>query len=605
MGETRRSNGFVRSVKVVLMSVALWAALIAFAAAESITSFDVEYVVKADNTVTVTETIVYDFGSLQRRGIFREVLPVHPQSASAWYKTRSVGIHPVSVTRNGQTERYVNEANQGMFLRIGDPNVYITGAHEYRITYVLEGALSQYEDGHTELYWNVTGSDWSVPINDVSVSVRTEGGVLLLPEHACYTGPSGSTRACDDKVILGSGARTEARFVEGGLRPGEQLTIGQAVNPVQPVQPLERWRWVPFLAALPVLVFFVLAVRVYVWRTRYRRRESIITQFEPYGAMKPMFTGVLFDNRLDPRDLTSGLVYLAQQGFIRVTHRQEEHFGILKSDDYEVTLLRPVSEVENEFQKALLELLFYGQEGMIERAAGLTEESSVAGLEVGKAVRLSALKRSNKKRRINAVIYQQLKRTIKQELIDLGYVEQRSAFGMMLYLILSGIGFFVFAPAFLFDVNPWLGAGSILLSIGSFFLLAFATERRTEPGYSALNHLKGFKRFLSVTEKERYAFHNAPQKSPQQFMANLPYAIAFGVEKEWADAFKDIPLNAPEWYHSDVPGSTFNAVALTQDIGSFSDAFSTTTRPQSSGSSGSSGGGFSGGGGGGGGGGSW
>ena len=110
---------------------------------------------------------------------------------------------------------------------------------------------------------------------------------------------------------------------------------------------------------------------------------------------------------------------------------------------------------------------------------------------------------------------------------------------------------------------------------------------------------KGFKDFLSTTEKERYKFHNAPARNTQQFMEYLPYAIAFGVEKEWAEVFKDIPLDQPSWYSSQ-NNSTFNAVAFTHNLSAFS-----TSVSSSSGSSGSSGAGSAGGGGGGGGGGSW
>jgi uncharacterized membrane protein len=119
-------------------------------------------------------------------------------------------------------------------------------------------------------------------------------------------------------------------------------------------------------------------------------------------------------------------------------------------------------------------------------------------------------------------------------------------------------------------------------------------QRRTLKGYEALNYLKGFKDYLSTTEKERYKFHNAPALNPEQYMEYLPYAIAFGVEKEWAEVFKDIQITPPDWYQSDVP-KQFNAPAFAASLSSFS-----TSLSSSAGTSGSSGGGSSGGGGGGG-----
>ena len=109
--------------------------------------------------------------------------------------------------------------------------------------------------------------------------------------------------------------------------------------------------------------------------------------------------------------------------------------------------------------------------------------------------------------------------------------------------------------------------------------------------------------FLSVTEKERYTFFNAPEKSPELFMKYLPYAIAFKVEKEWSKVFEGITMPNPSWYEGGSM-STFSATALASDIGAFSSSV-VSSSTSSSGTSGSSGGGSSGGGGGGGGGGSW
>jgi uncharacterized membrane protein len=120
-------------------------------------------------------------------------------------------------------------------------------------------------------------------------------------------------------------------------------------------------------------------------------------------------------------------------------------------------------------------------------------------------------------------------------------------------------------------------------------------------GYEALDHLKGFREFLSVTNKERFAFHNAPKKNPTQFMEYLPYAIAFGVEEKWSDIFKDMTIPNPEWYDGGAAHS-FSATNLTTSLGAFSTAFAVSSGSKGSASSG---GGSVGGGGGGGGGGSW
>jgi hypothetical protein len=112
--------------------------------------------------------------------------------------------------------------------------------------------------------------------------------------------------------------------------------------------------------------------------------------------------------------------------------------------------------------------------------------------------------------------------------------------------------------------------------------------------------IEGFKLFLSVTEKERLKFHNAPVKKPELFEKFLPYAMVLKVEKEWAKQFEGIYTKPPSWYQGN--WNTFSVGYLASSLNSFSSSASSTiaTSPASSSgfSGGSSGGGFGGGGGG-------
>ncbi len=108
----------------------------------------------------------------------------------------------------------------------------------------------------------------------------------------------------------------------------------------------------------------------------------------------------------------------------------------------------------------------------------------------------------------------------------------------------------------------------------------------------------GFKLYLNVVEKDRLKFTDAPEKTPERFSRLLPFAIALGVEKEWAKQFEgiDITQSTNGWY-SGQNMAAFSAGMLVSDLNSgFSSAVSSNTSVSSSG--GSSGGGFGGGGGG-------
>jgi uncharacterized membrane protein len=153
--------------------------------------------------------------------------------------------------------------------------------------------------------------------------------------------------------------------------------------------------------------------------------------------------------------------------------------------------------------------------------------------------------------------------------------------------------------------------------------------RKTQKGASEAAQWQAFKAYLTDIEK-----HANLEEAREQFETYLPYAIAFGIEKEWVKKFTKVNTPVPIWYdpfprpiHTSGTGGRRGmgspvatgggAPSLDQAAG---DAFSGLDRmstgffnmldsasstlvsaPSSSGSGGFSGGGFSGGGGGGGG----
>ena len=142
--------------------------------------------------------------------------------------------------------------------------------------------------------------------------------------------------------------------------------------------------------------------------------------------------------------------------------------------------------------------------------------------------------------------------------------------------------------------SPYLLSGLIVVGFGRIM------PARTLQGTRALEGVLGFEEFLTRVEVDRF---DRVIKTPELFEKFLPYAMALGVEKNWAQAFESIVTTAPAWYQgSDL--AQFNTRGFTSRMGDMaSRAGSTmTSAPRSSGGSGfssggSSGGGFGGGGG--------
>jgi len=547
--------------------------------AEVIRSFVSDITLESDGSFSISETIVYDFEDEDRHGIFRFIPTKHWQESEELFKERYLEIENLSVSVDGEEAMFQRSENVGeLEVKIGDPDRTINGEHTYVINYTVQGGLTYYDEGGVDLYWNATGNGWEVPIENALVRVSDPEGVALQ-EHHCYFGVSGSTEECPS--VLGKGAY---EFGPASLSLSEGLTIALALDPtLVDKQIMERLSVWP-LWLLGALVWFVWLIWfLYRYYVAHKTGASIIAQYEPYKDFKPMYTGLLFDGRIDPHDITAGIVYLAEQGFFKIKHVGKKKFFFIDTDDYEIELLRPYSEVATDFQKQIFTLLFK------------------EGATIGSTVVLSELAKDTSQQKENYKVVTALQSAAEKDLVSQGFYEHKWNMPLKLSLALLIVLLTLLVFTFLIgaEMTSLIAIASLTFLFSS-VITAFFYRRRTRKGYEALDYLKGFKLFLSVTDKERFAFHNAPQKSPEQFMEYLPYAIAFKVEKEWAKVFEGITIPTPSWYE-DNTGGTFSALYLTNSLGTFSSSVASSGVSSSA----SSGGGSSGGGAGGGGGGSW
>jgi uncharacterized membrane protein len=155
----------------------------------------------------------------------------------------------------------------------------------------------------------------------------------------------------------------------------------------------------------------------------------------------------------------------------------------------------------------------------------------------------------------------------------------------------------------------------IVTVIAMFLTMAFFAiimKRPTMRGRKLLDEMAGFRDYLEVAEKDELNLRNPPDKTPQLFEAYLPYALALGVDQQWAEKFAAVLSSvqetdgrpyAPVWYNGAWSVSDLS-VSTAHLSSSLNTAISSAVTPPGS-SSGGGGGGFSGGGGGGGGGGGW
>jgi len=548
-------------------------------AVERIESFETRMLIHESSRVMVEEVIIYDFGDGERHGIFRTI-PVVYDTAEGDVR---IEIDEINVLDAGGTAHpfSVKEKRRDIEIKIGDPDVLVTGLNHYTIQYRVNYALNHFES-YDELYWNVTGHGWDVPIDFVRATVlfskpQPRNSIL----NSCYAGPRGSVTPCELTVFTpGKNGMKGIVFSHDIFAPGEGLTIA-AGFPKGSVEITNRPVYTLFTAGsllgalLPaVLAFIYLFLRWFKYGKDPEGRGTIIAQYDAPDDLSPMEVGLLIDESTHADDLGAELIYLAQKGYVKI--KQEVSGKILKKKTYSLERTKKKDTKDlHPFQVLLLDKLF--------------KDSAVVWVD-----------------EMKGEFHQELK-----EVHD------------TLYAFQTQRGYFVKNPKKVRGMYAGFGAGVMVvgyilgwfgvpipfaLSVVSVGLVtlafAFVMPKRTKKGVLAREHAFGLKLYLKVAEKDRIAFHNAPAKGSSEFLKWLPYAMVFGVEKQWAKIFRNITVKDPSWYQGVYPDG-INTIAFARSLGSFHSAANKTLGSAPSGGSGSGGGGFSGGGFGGGGGGSW
>ena len=570
-----------------------------------ITSFHSDIAIAHDSTLTVTEDIRVNFGSLSKHGIFRTI-PLRYRYSDT--QDRYYLLEVKSVTNGTSRLPYDDSvSNDNEVIKIGDPNRLVSGSQRYVITYSVVGAMNSFPD-RNELFWNVDGALWPVPKAEVSATVGVPAG--SLQKSACYEGPPGSTEVCthtdgSDRADfsstrqLGSG---EEMSVATALDPAAVAVPAPLLEPRQRQFPQDAFDLTPLTVGLFVLLTLLgLGLVAWNWWVHGRDRayltqhylasapsaatdapaepqrtlplfapETLVVEFGPPQNMRPAELGLILDESADTKDVTATIVDLAVRGYLTIAASPHQ---------VEWTLTKKGGPMETlvQYERTLFYGLFAGRD----------------------TVTLSDLKGTfaPNLRKAEKEIYAD---ALSRRLFTSSPNQARTAWGCMGFaLVLVGFA----ATVGLGLAFGWGLVGLAIIISGIALAATFPfMPQRTAAGRDLLQHTLGFRLYMTTAEKYRQQF----AEKAQIFTQLLPYAIVFGCVTQWAKAFEGIDTAAANsgWYSGNAP---FQAALLANSLESMNANISSaiTYVPPSAGSSSGFSGGFSGGGGGGGGGGSW
>ncbi len=618
--------------RFLLLLLILLTTASAVTAKERVLDFSSMVRIQQDGSLLVTEKITVEAEGQQiKRGIVRE-FPTRYSDAQG--HAVHVGFELLAVERNGRPEpHHTQNMRNGVAIYAGQKDVFLQpGRYTYTIAYRTTRQLGYFAD-HDELYWNVNGNGWRLPLDKVSCEVILPPGATAQ-EGWAYEGVAGSKEGYRKE-----GGESKIHFDSTRpYAPGEGLTIavgwpkGFVTEPGATAKALsslaDAGSFFPaVLGGCALLLYYILA-----WFKvgRDPAKGIIIPRFAPPKGFSPAMVRMLWKMKFDNTAFTAGIIHMAVLGGLNISEegktslkfnrqapqtfsageraawnelRKGGEYLRLEKSNHRI-LIRARQAMKDKLTTELASTYFLSNSLWMVPGVGITL-LTIGGMawfaqEPPLVLFMSAWLTGWTFGCVTLV--RQSIRSWKSR----GIMGKASAVFLTFFTLpfvmgeLFGIGMLVSQIGFL--------AGGLFLVIVCMNALFYELLKApTRIGRATLDEIEGFKLYLSVAEKERLNFIHPPEETPALFERFLPYAIALGVENQWGERFAAI-LNqagyAPQWYN----GRHWNHMhpgVFASDLGSAlqSTISSASTAPGSS--SGMGGGGSSGGGGGGGGGGGW
>ena len=558
----------------------------AFGDVIKVQSYEIELNVRADRKVEIKENIRVEFLASDLTMFYRS-LPIE----SARYTN-------ITASCEGNNEFFYTVEDNPDTSDFIDINC-VGGAEKgkvwtYAISYVVEHGGNEMENG---MLIDVIGYGWSVPLNNVSVSVHfpqavQEDGLKLYSGGYGAMGNDANVLAqfsADKKTLSLSVEKLNVVYNDYyGERMAEGITLGFTLG-AGVLQDYTHTRiftdgmWKIVLGAVIALLLGLLALLF-----APSKKEIITTvNIKAPDEMDPMKMGKLIDGTVDSEDITSMLYYFAHKGYLTIDFSNEE-------DPVFIQKVPALPKGEALHARTIFNGLFAHADRVAVQGKTPFDEDTVVV-----SARISDLKHK---------FYESADKAIKQT-PKLKMYEPKSVFcyvlggiigflyGLIMPLVMSfaigggyayfgGVVFFVpicvilllgllkenyrykwkksallgmtagqigiavlFALIFigLFATYVLTGYEKLVICVGALLPAFFTLNKlsRTEKYRKTLGQILGFKDFIVVTEEDRIKF--MLQENPELYYKILPYAQVLGVTEEWREKFASITLAPPDW----------------------------------------------------------
>lgn len=640
LDQSRQRNSFMKKLKYVFAIIIclLFLTPHQVKAAEAFDIINYKVVMDVDETgrFHISEEITTYF-NYQRRGIYRNI-------PTSYVMNWNINGHLQEIAYNWPVENIkvygdtfaVESYTEGVTIRIGDSDRYVTGEKIYRLSYEIQTHDLGLIDGSQMLYFNLIGSEWDTTIANIDLLVNMPkdfDGDSINVTSGYYGSEVSDKVACEYLAASNQIHCTNSAT----LNNYESVTLYVPLADDYFTFPTYE-HYVYGSLIFSGLLILVFALLYFKWG----KDEPVITtvEFGPPEGLNSAAVGYIIDDTINNRDITSLIIEWGKNGYLEIEDRKNDLVLRKLKDiegrkpDYEKRLFKDLFKSYDEVSTDDLEESFYNsinqcKQGIIKYFS--TKERRIftiksivlqvincilVGVPMGLIIGVA---RFSVTYRMESVFTSLIPAVIIGAIVSGGLVALRNqwynlnAFSRILLMILTGGLFTLMVLAYI--VFNYDSVNLIYIAVGvagSVALLFFAVpmSKRTEYGNRMFGRVLGLREFIVTAEEDRLKM--LAEENPYIFYDILPYAYALNLTKVWQKHFEKLAIPPASFYRSDDVLTNYLLIShLSRSLNSIQSSMVSIPRSSGSRGGGSFGGGFGGGGGfsgggfGGGGGGSW
>ncbi len=395
--------------------------------------------------------------------------------------------------------------------------------------YDVVGGLRSYADGD----W----FDWKMMATHRPFGVESATITLDLPpdlkisNFATY--PSDWIRSKSSNTVVyqspggtGSGFEVEFKYPHNAAMPPPPWQAGYdrgyAIAPIANL----------ILLALGGLIAILGPFWVFTRYAKHKRGIGpiVVPEYltEPPSDMPASIVGTLIDGSADTKDVMSSLVDLARRGYIVIEQREEPGLlGIGKTQHFSFHRTDKPTDGLRFYERTMINGLFRGTK----------DDTDLSELKNVFYTTVNSIKSQLYDEVVRAGYYRQSPTKIRGGWIGAGSV---------LIILAIAASVFYFAQD---EIPPYLSL-ALLPFAGIAFtgtimaLVSGAMASRTALGAQEAAKWKAFRQYLRNIKK-----YTTLEEAASRFEQYLPYAVTFGLDKEYIAEFSRVLTSFPTWYY--------------------------------------------------------